>query len=262
MENNSFFFKRFFEVIFISFHNLLKIDLIVIGVGFKIDKKNKNQLIIISVLLVSFILLLPVIYNFRLIFGIGHYNINNNFNNDLVGGTGGLNVDFDLLITDDDRYTGTINFNTISSGSVDAIGIISITYNIYRNTQTIAYYTNSFDPPRIELRRVHNSLHCERENEIKCEGTATVRFLVGAVEQEEVINFELSIIIMLSSLEIEYSWDVMVVWLQVFDYVVIFCLILILIRNIRRIKFEKQYTEEMRKEDEEFWKKIEKEKTL
>jgi len=210
--------------------------------------------------------LLPLLYNLRIILGIGYYNINNDFNHDLVGGTGGLNIDFDLTLTEDDRYTGVVNFNTISSGSVDAIGIISIVYNIYSDSQTIAFYTNSFDPPRIVLRRTHNNLHCERDNEIKCEGTATVRFMVGAVEQEEIINFELSVIITLSSTEIEYSWDVMIVWLQIFDYIVIFALILLLARTVRRIKFDKEYTEEMRKEDEEFFenirKKIEKENTV
>ena len=208
--------------------------------------------------------MLPLLYNLTQLLGIGHYNISDDFNNDLGGGTGGLSINFDLTLTVDDRYTGVINFNTISSGSVSAIGIISIVYNIYKDSQTLAFYTNSFDPPRIMLRRTHNSLNCERDNQIKCEGTATVRFLVGAVEQEEVINFELSVIITISSIEIEYSWDVMVVWLQIFDYIVIIALILLLARAIRRIKFEKQYTEEMRKEDEEFFenirKNIEKEK--
>jgi hypothetical protein len=235
-------------------------------VRFEIEKKNRNQLIVIISLLVSFILLLPILYNFKLVLGIGYYHNNNDFNNDLVGGTGGLNINFDLVLTIDDRYTGTVNFDTISSGSVDQIGIISISYTIYKDSQILVPYSNSFDPPINVFQRTHNNLNCEKDNIIKCQGTATVKFLVGTVEQEEVINFELRIIITLSSVEIEYTWDVIIVWLQIFEYIVIFALILILVKIIRRIKFDKQYTEDMKKEDEEFFdnirKNIEREKTL
>jgi len=222
--------------------------------GFEIEKKNRNKLIVVVILLASCIFLIPFLNNLTDL--IGHYNTNKDFNISLSGGTGGLNVDFDLDLTSDDRYTGIITCRTISSGSVQRIGIINISYGIYKEVQLINYVANSYGTPIIMFQKTHINLRCEKNSALKCIGTANVKFLVGGIEQELAIDFDLSILITVSSGDISYFWRIAEIWLLVFDAIAIIVLILILAKVIRRIKFEKWYTEEHRKEDEEFFKKV------
>ncbi len=222
--------------------------------GFEIEKKYRYKLIVIVILLASCIFLIPVLNNLTDL--IGHYNTNKDFNISLSGGTGGLNIDFDIDLTSDDRYTGIITCRTISSGSVQRIGIISISYNIYRDVQLIVHFEDSYSTPIITFQKTHINLRGERNSELKCIGTANVKFLVGEIEQEEIIDFDLSILITVSSGDISYFWRIAEIWLLIFDAIAITVLILILAKVIRRIRFEKWYTEEHKKEDEEFFKKV------
>ena len=187
--------------------------------------------------------------------GIGHYNTNMNFNHSFTEGTGGLNIEFDLDLTSDDRYRGTVTCKTISSGSVQRIGIISVSYNIYRDVQLIDQFIRSYDPPVITFQKTHINLRCEK-SALKCIGTANVKFLAGGIEQEEMIDFELSIIPTVSSAEISYNWRIVEIWVQILDYIAIVVLILFLAKIIRSIRFDKWYTEEQKKEDEEFFEKM------
>ncbi|MFX1234352.1 MAG: hypothetical protein ACFFBY_07285 [Promethearchaeota archaeon] len=211
-------------------------------------------------------MLLPVLYNLSELLNLGNYSKTEDYNIDLGAGTGGINADFLLGLTYDDRYRGTITFNVHSTGSVGTIGITSIDYDIKANGQTKAHYDNNFNPPRLSFQNTHNNLNLDKDDVVTCEGSAMVRFLVGGIEQDTVIFFENDIIITISSFEIEYTWDIVEIWLQIFDYIAIFASVIFLARTIRIIKFEKEYTEDMRKDDEEFFEKIrkniEKEKTL
>jgi hypothetical protein len=64
------------------------------------------------------------------------------------------------------------------------------------------------------------------------------------------------IFITVSSGDISYNWNIAEIWLQVADGIVIAILIIILARFIRQIRFEKWYTEDHKKEDEEFFEKM------
>ncbi|MFX1496737.1 MAG: hypothetical protein ACFFBH_04350 [Promethearchaeota archaeon] len=187
--------------------------------------------------------------------GIGTYNDNEDFSDNLGVGSGGVNVNFIVSLTGYDKYRGTVIFNVISSGSVEKIGITDINYNIYKGTQTIATYDNNYIIPKLSYQKDHN-LNLAKNDEVICQGNVIIKFLVGGIEQQVAKSFELAIRITISSAEIDYTWDVTEIWLQVFDYIAIAALVLFLIKVISSIKFEKQYTPEMKKEDEEFFEKI------
>lgn len=226
------------------------------GVGFEIEKKKRNKLIAVVILLASCILLIPILTNITEALGIGHYNTNNDFNISLSGGTGGLNVDFDLDLISDNRHTGTITCRTISSGSVQPIGIVYISYNIYREVQILDHFHDSYSTPRISFQKTHINLQGERNSELKCIGTANVKFLVGGIEQEETIDFDLSTIITVSSGDISYYWGIAQIWLLILDGIAIVVVVIILAKVIRSIQFDKWYTDEMKNEDEEFFEKV------
>ncbi|MGB5912416.1 MAG: hypothetical protein WBH31_14595 [Promethearchaeia archaeon] len=208
--------------------------------------------------MVTSIALLPVFNNFREVIGIGHYNANINFNHSFIEGTGALNVEFDLVLASNYRYTANLDFNVISTGSVGTIGITSIEYYIYRFflSQTLISRFFSYDPPRNSLHTSHINLVLERNNEIYLSGEAFVKFLVEGVEQEVSIEFELMILITLSSGDVSYFWNLAEVWLLVIDGIIITVLVVVLARSIGHIRFEKWYTEEHKKEDEEFFEKM------
>jgi len=208
--------------------------------------------------LATSIALIPVFNNFREVIGIGHYNANVNFNHSFSEGTGGLNVEFDLVLASNYKYTANLDFNVISTGSVGTIGITSIEYDIYRFfiSQTLISRDFSYDPPRNSLHTNHFNLILERDNEIYLSGEAFVKFLVEGVEQEVSIEFEIMILITLSSGDVSYVWNLAEVWLVVIDGIIITVLVIVLARTIRHIKFDKWYTEEHKKEDEEFFEKM------
>ncbi len=208
--------------------------------------------------MVTSIVLLPVFNNFREVIGIGHYNTNRNFNHSFIEGTGDLNVEFDLILASNYKYTANLDFNVISTGSVQIIGITRIDYVIYRFflSQPLTTRHYDYDPPIISLHKNHVNLILERDNEIYLSGEAFVKFLVGGVEQEVPIEFELMILITLSSGDVSYFWNLAEVWLLVIDGIIITVLVILLGRSIRHIRFEKWYTEEHRKEDEAFFEKM------
>ncbi|MFW9947536.1 MAG: hypothetical protein ACFFDX_12000 [Candidatus Odinarchaeota archaeon] len=208
--------------------------------------------------MVACIALLPVFNNFREVLGVGHYNTNMDFNHSFIEGTGGLNIEFDLTLTVDDRHTANLYFNVISTGSVGIIGITSIEYYIYRDTisQQIIARNYDYDPPITSLYKNHVNLRCYKYNEIYLYGEAFVKFLVGGIEQQVSIEFELMLLITVSSGDVSYFWNLAEVWLQVIDGIVIAVLVIVLARLIRHLRFDKWYTEEHRKEDEEFFEKM------
>jgi len=208
--------------------------------------------------LVTSIALIPVFNNFREVLGIGHYNTNIDFNHSFVGGTGGLNIEFDLFLDSNYKYTANLDFNVISTGSVEKIGITLIDYIIYRffisQPLTTRHYT--YDPPIITLHKNHINLILEKNNEIYLSGEAFVKFLIGGVEQEEKIEFDLMILITVSSGDVSYFWNLAEIWLVVIDGIIITVLVVVLARTIGHVRFDKWYTEEHKKEDEEFFEKM------
>lgn len=206
-------------------------------------------------MLASSIILLPIIYNLSELLGIGNYKDSKDYSDNLGVGTGGINTNFILSLTGWDRYRGTVIFNVISSGSVEEIGITNIDYNIYKGSLIMAHYDNSFSVPRLSFENAH-TLNLDKNDEVICQGNVVIEFLVGGIAQQTAQSFELPIIITISSAEIDYTWNITKIWLQIFDYIVIFALALLLIKVISSIKFEKQYTPEMRKDDEEFFERI------
>ena len=168
------------------------------------------------------------------------------------------NVEFDLILASNYKYTADLDFNVISTGSVQIIGITSIEYSIYRFfiSQTLIYRLYSYDPPISSLHRNHINLILERDNEIYLSGEAFVKFLAGGVEQEVLIEFELMIFITLSSGDVSYFWNLAEVWLVVIDGIIITVLVIVLGRSIRHIRFNKWYTEDHKKEDDEFFEKM------
>ncbi|MFX0020455.1 MAG: hypothetical protein ACFFAK_02965 [Promethearchaeota archaeon] len=64
------------------------------------------------------------------------------------------------------------------------------------------------------------------------------------------------IIITVSSADVSYFWNLTEVWLQVIDGIVITVLVIVLARVIGHIRFDKWYTEDHKKEDDEFFEKM------
>jgi hypothetical protein len=180
------------------------------------------------------------------------------FNHSFTQGTGGVNVNLYLELTQDDRYIAKVNFNTISTGSIEPVGVVHIEYIIYKNEDAEIYVNQTFGTPANSIGKIHYNLQCEKLDVVTCTGEANIRFLENSIEKEVSINYLLSTVIATTSVEISNNWFVISMWLIFFDFGVIGYLVIVIAKTIRRIQFDKWYTEEHKKTDEEFFKKIRK----
>lgn len=219
---------------------------------------KKFQIFIFISLIIFCLVLIPVIHNIVDVLGLGRYNLNQDFNHSFTQGTGGVNVNFYLEITQEDRYIVKVDFNTISTGSIDPVGVVQLDYAIYKNDDAEIYVNQTFSTPSNSIVKTHYNLQCEKFDVVTCTGGANIRFLENSIEKEVSIDYVLSTVITTTSVEISNNWFVISMWLLVFDFGVIGYLVVLIAKTIRRIQFDKWYTEEHKKTDEEFFKKIRK----
>ncbi len=220
---------------------------------------NKKFQVIIAIFLIILCLsLIPVIHNIVDVLGLGRYNLNQDFNHSFTQGTGGVNIHLYLELTQDDRYIAKVNFNTISTGSIDPVGIVHLEYSIYKNEDAEIYLNQTLVTPTNSIAKIHYNLQCAKFDVITCTGEVNIRFLENSIEKEVSIDYVLSVVITTTSVEISNNWFVISMWLLVLDFGIVGYLVVIIAKTIRRIQFDKWYTEEHKKTDEAFFKKIRK----
>ena len=219
---------------------------------------KKLQILIVISLIIFCIILIPVIHNIVDILGLGRYNLYQDFDHSFTQGTGGVNVNFYLELTQDDRYIAKVNFNTISTGSIEPVGILHLEYSIYKNEDAEFYVNQTLGTPENSIGKIHYNLKCEKFDVITCTGDANIRFLENSIEKEVSIDYVLSAVITFTSVEISNNWFIISMWLILLDCGIMGYLVIVLAKTIRRIQFEKWYTEDHKKTDEAFFKKIRK----
>jgi hypothetical protein len=217
-------------------------------------KKGILKVVLFSILLVSYILGFVVVFNLRQILGIGNYEGEKNFNIDINGNSCGLNVElYARYQTGVNHYFG-YKLTEFSSGDVGLVGISNMSFRLETGSSLKQVVYRSLNPPRITYAFDSDPVttNLNKNDNLTIEGYANVIFTVNNVNETQKISINIGIIIKYDGGEIFYFWDLVVIWLEVIYLGLTAIPFTLLYRSIKRMRFEKWYSEEIQDRDDNF----------
>ena len=105
----------------------------------KIKKSDKISFFALIILLIALIAFIPVLFNYKQVWGIGYYKFKKEFVSDYPEGSVGIEIKINLDHWQDEQCTGVVRIRSIASGNVQVHGITHIQYEILTN---IRRYSN------------------------------------------------------------------------------------------------------------------------
>ena len=225
-------------------------------------KKGILKVVIYSILLVSYILGFVAVFNSRQILGIGFYDGNKNFTTDINGNSCGLKVELYAHYHSGANHYYGYKMTAFSSGDVGLVGISNMSFRLETNSSLKQVVDRSLNPPRISYAFDSEpaTTNLNKNDNLTIKGYANVIFKVNNVNETQKISINIGIIIKYDGGEIFYFWDLLVIWLEVIYLALTAIPFTLLYRSIKKMRFEKWYSEELQYRDENFLNKLEKKK--
>ena len=217
----------------------------------KVKKSDIYSFTFVMILLIGLIAFAPILFNIKLLNGIGYYNMEGSNVLDYPEGSVGIKTEVNIVHWQSDICLGTATFHAISSGNITVHGITYVKYSINADTAIYADVDESINPAAITWNKDFR-ISLFRNQEISCSGSGIINFSIDSLEQSGVIHFDISYIQPISVRDIFYIWDLPLIWISMFYFVFIIVVLSFVIKIFKSIKFDYTYTEEMRKQDEEF----------
>jgi len=227
----------------------------------KANIKLKLKITIYAIILVLYIFCFGLVFNYKQILGIGYYHNEKNFTTTYTWGSGGLNIKIYALHVGYDDHNYGIELTAFSNPDSHLVGITYLDYRLGTNTVLkkvlttnysipITTYSIGYTPP-IRTRLYQN-------NNLTCKGFAVIIFNVNDINEVHTISFDIGIIIKFDGGVLSYELGNASIW---FDVIYLTCTIIpltLLYRSIKKFKFLKWYSEEIRERDELFLKTLSK----
>ena len=182
-------------------------------------KRNKERLkiAVYATILALYVFGFVLVFNFKMIFGIGYYHNEENFTTTYSGGSGGLNLkiyaqhinyndhDYGIKITafstPDSHLLGITYLEYRLAADTVAKRILALNYSIPVPSHSLGYGT----PVRTSLFQYDN---------LTCKGFADVIFKVNDIDETYRISFDIGIFIELDGEEINYDANALT-WINV-----------------------------------------------
>lgn len=223
----------------------------------KIKKSDKISFYGLTILLIALIVFIPVLFNYKQIWGIGYFKFGKNFSSDYSEGSVGIEIKINLDYWQDRRCIGVIKVRSIASGNVQIHGITQIQIEILAGNRRSLYVNETVDPG---VQSWSNSfiVYVSKDDNVTLTGSAEVNFSIGGLDQITVLNFDMRYVVPMNVDEIFYVYDLPFLWIDLFYFGFLFVVVYFVYKKYKYIKFENTYPEKMRKRDEEFFKIIEK----
>ncbi|MBY9015443.1 MAG: hypothetical protein KGD68_07105 [Candidatus Lokiarchaeota archaeon] len=200
------------------------------------------MLILISVTSIAF--------DFRNVFAIGVYNIEDDYFNSYSDGTAGINLLLSLDRADNDRYTINSFIEPISTGDVVNYGLLSIIILYLSNNELVFDRSVQFGTPRSSYSVDGISLEFFKGDNLTCNGMIEMSLETGGIPKNDSINFQLTFIVPLD------TGDYMNYELAIYAFVPLHFLLYIIVPVILfwifKPLFGIKFSEEDIKRDEKF----------
>jgi len=197
-------------------------------------------------------MLTPVMFNFRTVFSIGVYNIEDNYFNSYSDGTAGINLHLHVKREVDKRYVVNTYIEPISTGNVVNYGFLSLNIHYFNDDAPVSADSVQFGTPRNNYSVYRFFLNLEKYNNFTCSGTIEISLETGGIPINDTIDFQLSFIIPLG-IEDYANLDLMIYVLFFFHFFLYIIIPVVLIWIFKPV-FGLTLTEEDIKRDELFLK--------
>jgi len=226
----------------------------------KARNKVRLKVAIYAIILVLYVFGFGLVFNYKQILGIGYYHNEKNFPTTYSGGYGGLNLKIYALHTGYNDHNYGIEITAFSTPDSHLVGITYLDYrlgtSITKKILTTNYsipittYSIGYTPP-INTRLYQN-------DNLTCKGFADIIFKVNDINEIQRISFDIGIIIKFDGAAINYELGNTSTWIYVIYLTGTVIPLTLLYRSIKKSKFMKWYSEEIRERDELFYRELSK----
>ena len=212
-----------------------------------LKKRNRNFVISLIICMVALVIFAYVVFNFRNIFGVGIFNVEDDYINSYSDGTAGVNLHILLDHEDDNKYYLYTFIEPISTGNVANHGLLSMTIFYLKDNYHVYAKTLEFGTP-LSSYTDRLFLSVLKYNNITCYGNIELSLETGGIPITDTINFQLSYILPMGA-EDYYNIDLMLFSLFFLPFF-LSVIIPITLNYIFRPKLGFNYSEEEMKRDE------------
>jgi hypothetical protein len=192
----------------------------------------------------------PVMFNFRTVFRIGIYDIEEDFLNTYSDGEGGVNLKIELTHEVNNRYTIRSSINPKSTEDVINYGLLYVNIQFLRDNESKFGETLSYSNPSEGFSGYTIFLDLFQDSNFTCEGTAEVALQADGVPKNETVNFQLSFFPPLNR-EDFINID-LAIYSLFFVYFFLYIIIPLILLKIFKPVLGLKYREEDAKKDEKY----------
>jgi len=141
------------------------------------------------------ITLTPILFNFRDFFGIGVYNIEDDYFNSYSDGTAGFNLHLNLNLEIDNRFIINNFIEPISTGYLVNNGLLSINILYLIDNEYAFGRSVQFDTPRSTYSPYRFYLNLLKHENFTCYGTIEISLETEGIPINDNISFQLTFIV-------------------------------------------------------------------
>lgn len=218
----------------------------------KAKTKRILKITVCAVILLAYILGFGIIFNLKDVLGIGHYNLDKNILVNSGDIQGGLNVKIHAQHTREFYHYYYLSITPFSSGDTDLEGISYLYLRFETWAGLLLFLDNNYSTPLHSYFAEGTSKFYVRSN-LTCKGFSNVIFSKEGVNETAMISIDLGVIIKLDGQYLGYEWGNIALILNTIYLSFTVVPLTFLYRNIKRLKFEKWYSPELKERDDKFF---------
>ncbi|MHA1295992.1 MAG: hypothetical protein ACTSPH_05220 [Promethearchaeota archaeon] len=238
--------------------------MIVNEVEFKIKVKKRRiaQLFLLIIIVILLSITLYYFHNYIETITSGEFIVKTSGSKILTNGTGIVDAKMTANYDNRDRYDLSIIFSVRSNGNIIPIGFNFSDLYFYKNQLYYNHEVNIISPPQSYYYK-NFIVELKKNDNFTCMGKVNALFLSKGSNliQNASIRIKLMLILPCTISSAYYNIKLPAIWGYILIISIICYFFYTMIKIIKRIHFEKFYTKEMKKKDDEFqnyiikWKK-------
>ncbi|NVM17975.1 MAG: hypothetical protein HWN80_09680 [Candidatus Lokiarchaeota archaeon] len=189
-------------------------------------------------------------FNFRDIFRIGIYDIEDDYSSSYTDGTAGINLHLNINHGSYESYVINTVIESISTGNVVNYGLLSIIIYCLKNNDPVFARSVQFGAPSSTYPVNNIPLKLAKHDNLTCYGTIEMSLETGGVPMNDTINFQLTYIIPLGLGDFS-SYDLLIDFLFPSHFLLYIIVPVVLIWIFKPV-FGLRFTKEDLERDEKF----------
>ena len=226
----------------------------------KARKKRILKVVLYSIILISYALGFLVIFNIKGVLGIGYYSEERNYTINVDEGSYGIHVDIWARHRSQYEHNFGYSISAFSAGDIELVGITNLFYQVMTSFATKRFGDLNFSTPRGSYSYDGITLLYYGDN-LTFSGYADITIKVNNLNEMHRIAFDIGIFIALDGVVLNYEWGNLSTWLNVIYLSFTFIPATLLYRSIKKIRFDRWYSEEIKVRDNVFFENLTKKKT-